>query len=117
MRSQEDDEKLAALSDNLTFPGVDAVRPRSPFASQLADLASPLQRLELSAPTRLLGARKILKEGQLSKVKSGRKLNTYLFNDLLLFTELKSGSEVVYRWVSRGSLSHSLQRTDSSFRS
>lgn len=72
------------------------------FRMQHADSACSSQRLELSAPTRLLGPRKILKEGQVSKVKSGRQLQAYLFNDLLLFTEMKKpGSEVVYRWVSR----------------
>ena len=65
-------------------------------------LAGGMQRLELTAPTKLLGRRRILKEGQLAKAKSGRKLNAFLFNDLLLFTETKAAAvpiEVVYRWV------------------
>lgn len=58
-------------------------------------------RLDLAAPTRLLGSRKILREGKLAKAKSGRKLMGYLFNDLLLFTETKEGgNEVVYKYVS-----------------
>ncbi|KAK4700326.1 hypothetical protein P7C70_g5926, partial [Phenoliferia sp. Uapishka_3] len=82
VRWREDEAKLAFLTDNLIFAGVDA-------------------RLELTAPTKLLGRRRILKEGELTKAKSGRKLNTYLFNDLLLFTETKAVAvsiEVVYRW-------------------
>ncbi|SCZ92879.1 BZ3500_MvSof-1268-A1-R1_C065g00318 [Microbotryum saponariae] len=56
-------------------------------------------RLDLTAPTRLMGPRRLLKEGRVSKVRSGRKLNVYLFNDLLIFTETKAGgNEVVYRW-------------------
>lgn len=61
------------------------------------------QRLDLTAPTRLLGPRKILREGKLAKAKSGRKLTGYVFNDLVLFTEAKedanhSQSEAVYRY-------------------
>jgi len=60
------------------------------------------QRLDLTAPTRLLGPRKLLREGKVEKAKSGRNLNLYLFNDLLVFTESKPGgtTEVVYRLVS-----------------
>jgi hypothetical protein len=82
VRSQQDYEKLLKLSDSLVFPGVKDAR------------------LDLVAPTRNLGPRKILKEGKLAKAKSGRKLTGYLFNDLLLFTEDKDGSEVVYKYVS-----------------
>ncbi len=82
VRSHEDLEKLLKLSDSLVFPGVKDAR------------------LDLAAPTRNLGPRKILKEGKLAKAKSGRKLTGYLFNDLLLFTEDKDGSEVVYKYVS-----------------
>ena len=58
------------------------------------------QHLDLSAPTRLLGPRRILREGKVEKAKSHRKLNAYLFNDLLIFTESRAGAgEVVYRYV------------------
>lgn len=64
-----------------------------------ADQSFLSQHLDLTASTRLLGPRKLLREGQLSKASSGRKLNAYLFNDLLLFTEGKIGDvEYVYRW-------------------
>lgn len=108
VRSHEDDEKLAFLSDNLIFPGVDAVRLSPCFLlfkePELTMVFRRRQRLDLTAPTTLLGRRRILKEGQLSKAKSGRKLNAFLFNDLLLFTETRATAvslEVVYRWVRR----------------
>ncbi|KAL6308638.1 hypothetical protein BKA93DRAFT_822360 [Sparassis latifolia] len=44
-------------------------------------------RLDLTAPTRHMGARKLLKEGQLSKAKSGRKLRAFLCSDILVLTE------------------------------
>lgn len=60
--------------------------------------------MNLTAPTRYLGPRRILKSGELRKFKSGRKLTVHLFNDLVLLTELKSDAagsgrsrEAVYR--------------------
>ncbi|KAI9015102.1 hypothetical protein BC832DRAFT_589560 [Gaertneriomyces semiglobifer] len=41
-------------------------------------------KLDLFSPTRCLGARTFLFEGELVKLKSGRKLKAYLFNDVLL---------------------------------
>lgn len=80
MRTNENEEKLLTLTNHLEFAGVDG-------------------RLNLTAPTRLLGARKILKEGKVAKAKSGRGLNLYLFNDLLLLTENRGGAvEAVYRF-------------------
>lgn len=74
------------------------------------------QRLDLTAPTRLLGPRKILKSGPLAKSKSGRKLNCYLFNDLLLLTESRANNvESVYRYVRSTLLTlTSVRRTDGS---
>ncbi|TPX63785.1 hypothetical protein SpCBS45565_g06360 [Spizellomyces sp. 'palustris'] len=46
-------------------------------------------RLDLSAPTRVLGPRIFVHEGPLMKCKSGRKLHAYLFNDVLLFAQPK----------------------------
>jgi hypothetical protein len=43
-------------------------------------------RLDLTAPTRHLGPRKLLKEGVLSKAKSGRKLRLFLCSDILVLT-------------------------------
>lgn len=96
VRSHQDLEKLLKLSDALVFPGVKGAR------------------LDLAAPTRSQGPRKILKEGKLAKAKSGRKLMGYLFSDLLLFTEERpSGEEVVYKYVSAPSIpSRRSQMTD-----
>ncbi|GAA5977335.1 hypothetical protein JCM10908_004943 [Rhodotorula pacifica] len=79
IRVNETREKLAWLSDNVEFPGV-------------------VGRLDLTAPTRLLGPRRILREGKVEKHKSRRQLQTYLFNDLLLFTETAGAGQVVYRY-------------------
>jgi len=49
-------------------------------------------KLDLYAPSRFVKTRRFILEGPLSKAKSGRKLHVYLFNDLLLFTQLKSNS-------------------------
>jgi Pleckstrin homology domain len=45
------------------------------------------RRLDLTAPTRHLGNRKLLREGLLNKAKSGRKLRAFLCNDILLLTD------------------------------
>lgn len=50
-----------------------------------------------------MGPRQVVREGRVTKAKSGRQLNVYLFNDLLLLTEPKpdgARGEVVYRYVS-----------------
>lgn len=80
---QENDERLAVLSDELVFANnLDA-------------------HLDLTAPTRSMGSRVLLREGELDKAKSGRKLRAFLFNDMLLFTEQSASlGHVVYRWVS-----------------
>ncbi|KAH9019377.1 hypothetical protein EDB84DRAFT_1517396 [Lactarius hengduanensis] len=44
-------------------------------------------RLDLTAPTRHLGNRKLLREGLLNKAKSGRKLRVFLCNDILILTD------------------------------
>ncbi|KAI0373139.1 hypothetical protein BV20DRAFT_1042030 [Pilatotrama ljubarskyi] len=44
-------------------------------------------RLDLTAPTRYMGPRKLLKEGILMKAKSGRKLRAFLCSDILVLTE------------------------------
>ncbi|KAG2739032.1 hypothetical protein P692DRAFT_201756298, partial [Suillus brevipes Sb2] len=43
-------------------------------------------RLDLTAPTRHLGLRKLLKERVISKAKSGRKLCLFLCSDILVLT-------------------------------
>lgn len=44
-------------------------------------------RLDLTAPTRYLGPRKLVKEGVLNKAKSGRKLRALLCNDVLVLVD------------------------------
>jgi hypothetical protein len=61
-------------------------------------LSCLLSRLDLTAPTRHLGPRKLLKEGVLSKAKSGRKLRLFLCSDILVLTH-ESGKGL-YRVVS-----------------
>jgi hypothetical protein len=57
-----------------------------------------LSRLDLTAPTRHLGPRKLLKEGVISKAKSGRKLRLFLCSDILVLTH--EGGSGLYRVVS-----------------
>ncbi|KAJ3339221.1 Intersectin 1 (SH3 domain protein) [Gonapodya sp. JEL0774] len=52
------------------------------------------QRIDLFAPTRLVGKRQFVYEGSLTKAKSNRKLYGYLFNDLLLLVERKSATAI-----------------------
>lgn len=44
-------------------------------------------RLDLTAPTRYMGARKLIKQGVLLKTKSGRKLQAFLCSDILVLTD------------------------------
>ncbi|KAJ3879158.1 hypothetical protein F5051DRAFT_403673 [Lentinula edodes] len=46
-------------------------------------------RLDLTAPTRYMGVRKLLKEGTLTKAKSGRRLHAFLCSDILVLTDDK----------------------------
>lgn len=55
------------------------------------------RRLDLTAPTRYMGARRLLKEGQLMKAKSGRKLQAFLCSDILVLTE--DAAKALYRMV------------------
>lgn len=107
VRAHENQEKLAWLSDNIEFPGIPGgVRslPSCPDAgspAQTSDITPAWpQHLDLSAPTRLLGPRRIIREGKVEKAKSRRRLDLHLFNDLLIFSESRpGGGEVVYRYV------------------
>ncbi|RXK39792.1 hypothetical protein M231_02985 [Tremella mesenterica] len=47
-------------------------------------------RLDLTAPTTFLGPRRLLKEGQVTKAKSGRKLTVVLCNDILVLIESRN---------------------------
>lgn len=55
-------------------------------------------RLDLTAPTRHLGPRKLVKEGVLSKAKSGRKLRALLCSDILVLVD--EAGKGLYRVVS-----------------
>ncbi|KAK6095770.1 hypothetical protein MT418_004440 [Batrachochytrium dendrobatidis] len=59
--------------------------------SRTVDLSIPEDgfKLDLNTHTRLLGQRLLLHEGTLAKNKSGRKLQLYLFNDMLLLVHSK----------------------------
>ncbi|KAJ3139972.1 Intersectin 1 (SH3 domain protein) [Geranomyces variabilis] len=50
-------------------------------------------KLDLAAPTRVLGPRVFIYEGDVTKNKSGRKLHAYLFNDVLLLAQPKGKQE------------------------
>lgn len=54
-------------------------------------------RLDLTAPTRYMGARHLLKEGILMKAKSGKKLHAFLCSDILVLTDDKVQN--LYRMV------------------
>ena len=56
-------------------------------------------RLDLTAPTRYMGPRKLLKEGVLMKAKSGRRLRAFLCSDILVLTQEQA--KQLYRTVSR----------------
>jgi hypothetical protein len=65
-------------------------------------------RLDLTAPTRHMGPRRLLKQGPLMKAKSGKKLRAFLCSDTLVL--LDDAQKNLYRMV-RSSLiliSHSL---------
>jgi hypothetical protein len=55
------------------------------------------RQLDLTAPTRHLGDRRLLREGFLNKAKSGRKLQAFLCNDILLLTD--EHGKTLYRMV------------------
>lgn len=55
-------------------------------------------RLDLTAPTRHLGPRKLVKEGVLNKAKSGRKLRVLLCNDIMVLVD--EAEKGLYRVVS-----------------
>lgn len=57
------------------------------------------RRLDLTAKTRHMGQRKLLKEGTLIKAKSGRKLRAFLCSDTLVLTD--DTVKNLYRMVSR----------------
>ncbi|WVW79834.1 hypothetical protein I302_101804 [Kwoniella bestiolae CBS 10118] len=67
VREAEGEERLKALSENLWIGGEG--------------------RLDLTAPTALMGPRRLLKEGKVAKSKSGRKLTMILCNDIVVLLD------------------------------
>ncbi|WWC98979.1 hypothetical protein V866_005873 [Kwoniella sp. B9012] len=67
VREAEGEERLKALSENLWIGGEG--------------------RLDLTAPTALMGPRRLLKEGKVSKSKSGRRLTMVLCNDIIVLLD------------------------------
>ncbi|MBW0492521.1 hypothetical protein O181_032236 [Austropuccinia psidii MF-1] len=68
IRNQERDSVLTTLSEQLTIPGSDA-------------------KLNLVTMTRLVGPRRLIREGSVTKSISRKTLNAYLFNDFFLLTK------------------------------
>ena len=54
-------------------------------------------RLDLTAPTRHMGPRRLLKQGPLMKAKSGKKLHAFLCSDTLVL--LDDAMKNLYRMV------------------
>jgi len=95
IREQEGRDRLKTLSQDLWI-GQGCVPPT--LALDLHALTFDfLRRLDLTAPTRHLGARKLLREGLLNKAKSGRKLRAFLCSDLLLLAD--EHGKTLYRMV------------------
>lgn len=68
------------------------------FIAVLNERSVVHRRLDLTAPTRHMGPRKLVKQGTVLKAKSGRKLRAYLCSDILVLTD-ESGRSL-YRMVS-----------------
>lgn len=95
IRDQEGREKLKQVSENLWIGQGYAVRLPSHYRLE-AHTSS--RRLDLTAPTRFMGDRKLLKEGLLIKAKSGRKIYAFLCSDILVLTD--EAMKTLYRIVS-----------------
>jgi hypothetical protein len=85
IREQENEERLRVLSNS------QVQRTRLCACSNKADpaLGSILtfwQGIDLGAPSRLIGKRRILKEGTVTKGLREKKIDVYLFNDTILLT-------------------------------
>jgi actin cytoskeleton-regulatory complex protein PAN1 len=92
IRDNEGRETLKSISQHLWI-GTGYVY----FIIGFPRLIDTLSRLDLTAPTRNMGPRKLLKEGILLKSKSGRKLHAYLCSDILVLTDISMKN--LYRMV------------------
>lgn len=94
IREQEGREKLKSVSETLWIGNAYvAFTCENLFHAYTRD-----SRLDLTAPTRHMGARKLLKEGLLIKAKSGRKIFAFLCSDILVLMD--EGMKTLYRMVS-----------------
>ena len=105
VREQEGRERLRELSQDLWL-GQGCVPP-SLRKTYCPHFLYTIRRLDLTAPTRYLGDRKLLREGLVNKAKSGRKLRLILCNDILLLTE--EHGKTLYRMVRCGQATTSLR--------
>lgn len=77
------------------WPGRSSSAPIAPtFDSDTNNFNS---HLDLTAPTRYMGPRRLLKEGVLVKAKSGRRLHAVLCNDIMVLMDAHAQS--LYRMV------------------
>jgi hypothetical protein len=104
VRKLENEERLRVLSEELWIGQGWARIEISSLRREL--ITSEYRRLDLTAPTAFLGERLLLKEGELTKAKSGRALQVVLCNDILVLIESKNLYRMVswlldplYRWV------------------
>jgi Pleckstrin homology domain len=65
--------------------------------AQLYPLSFYCSRLDLTAPTRNMGPRRLIREGVVTKAKSGRKLRIFLCNDILVLTD--ENAKALYKMV------------------
>jgi hypothetical protein len=69
------------------------------LVTKWTDLTWECRRLDLTEPTRYMGPRRLLREGIVTKAKSGRKLHVFLCSDILVLTD--EGIKTLYRMVRR----------------
>jgi hypothetical protein len=95
IREQEGRDRLKALSQDLWI-GHGCV-PLTTGVDVHVLTIELFRQLDLTAPTRHLGDRRLLREGLLNKAKSGRKLRVLLCNDIFLLTD--EHGRTLYRMV------------------
>jgi hypothetical protein len=94
IREQEGREKLRKVSENLWIGQGYVIHLPS---HRRIRLHHPRRRLDLTAPTRYMGTRRLLKEGHLSKTKSRRRIYAFLCSDILVLTD--ETMKTLYRMV------------------
>jgi actin cytoskeleton-regulatory complex protein PAN1 len=93
IREQEGRERLRTISKDLWVGQgwVISVEIRHTLTISL------YSRLDLTAPSRNMGPRRLLKEGIVTKSKSGRRLRAFLCSDVLVLTD--ENAQSLYRMV------------------